>query len=363
MRRLFFAFLAVTACEKKDAQQGKPGQALQMSEKERNEVLATVDGVPITVGEFTDRINKQSPYIRARYSSIERKREFLQNLIRFEVLAREAQKRGFDKDAEVVRTMKQVMIQKLTKDIIDNSVKLTDITDEELKKFYDEHVDEYRKAEQVRASAIVVKDKKAGDTVAAEAKKNTQDQKLFRDLVTKHCVDEELKSRGGDLRYFAKDDPNLAKPVIEAAFALEKIGDVAGPVKTDKGFYVVKLTGRRKELNRTFEEVKRQIQNRLYRDKRTKSLEDFVTNLKAKSKVQINEDKLGAVPIDTTTPAPAEGGNEPTPGMEPAIPGVPGVPGGPGAPRGPGVPRGPGAPGLPGGHPPLRPVPPAPAPQ
>ena len=89
-------------------------------------------------------------------------------------------------------------------------------------------------------------------------------------------------------------------------------------MKTDKGFYVVKLTGRRKELNRTFEEVKRQIQNRLYRDTRTKSLEDFVANLRTKAKVQIYDDKLNAVPIDTTTPtAPGVGAADPDVGGGP----------------------------------------------
>lgn len=325
MRIVLMALLTVAACSKKKEEAPAAKQSA-LSDKERGEVLAKVDDMVITVGEFTDRINKQSPYIRARYTSIERKKEFLQNLIRFEVLAKEAQKRGFDKDAEVVRTMKQVMIQKLTKDIIDNSVKLTDISDDELKKFYDEHIDEYRKPEQVRATAVVAKDKKTGDTVASEAKKNPQDQKVFRDLVTKYSSDEELKSRGGDLRYFGKDDPNIPKSVVDASFGLEKIGDVAGPVKTDKGFYVVKLTGRRKELNRTFEEVKRQIQNRLYRDKRTKSLEDFVTNLKTKAQVQIYDDKLAALPIDTTTPATGE---SPEPGIgqgEPAALGAPGEP-------------------------------------
>ncbi|MEK6606410.1 MAG: peptidyl-prolyl cis-trans isomerase [Myxococcota bacterium] len=352
MRKFAYVIVAVglVGCEKKKDETAADPKAGGLSDKERGEVLAKVDDISITVGEFTDRINKQSPYIRARYTSLERKKEFLQNLIRFEVLAKEAEKRGFHKDPEVVRTMKQVMIQKLTKDVIDSSVKLADIADDQLKKFYDEHIDEYRKPEQVRASAIIVKDQKTASQVVAEANKNTQDNKVFRDLVTKHSTDEESKARGGDLRYFGKDDPALPKPVVEAAFALEKIGDVAGPVKTDKGFYVVKLTGRRKELNRTFEEVKRQIQNRLYRDTRTKSLEDFVANLRTKAKVQIYDDKLNAVPIDTTTPtAPGPGaadldvgGGPPADpsGLRGKMPMPPGMPGMPGMPEGhPGAPQ------------------------
>src|SRR5207249_10244650 len=73
------------------------------------QVLAKIDDVVITVGDFQGRINQQSPYVRARYTSLERKKEFLDNLVRFEVLAKEAERRGLGKDEEVVRTMKQVM--------------------------------------------------------------------------------------------------------------------------------------------------------------------------------------------------------------------------------------------------------------
>ena len=80
----------------------------------------------ITLGEFQERINRQSPYIRARYTSLEQKKEFLDSLVRFEVLAKEAYRRGLDKDPEVVRTMKQVMIQKLMRDEFDAKVTADD---------------------------------------------------------------------------------------------------------------------------------------------------------------------------------------------------------------------------------------------
>src|SRR5262245_18046115 len=88
-----------------------PGLPAQTPE-ELKTVVASVDDVSITVADLQDRINKQSPYVRARYTSMEQKKDFLDNLVRFEVLAKEAKTRGYDGDPEVVRTMKQVMIQK-----------------------------------------------------------------------------------------------------------------------------------------------------------------------------------------------------------------------------------------------------------
>jgi len=86
------------------------------SGEELSAPLAKIDNVVITLGEFQERINRQSPYIRARYTSLEQKKEFLDSLVRFEVLAKEAYKRGLDKDPEVVRTEKHVMPQTLHRD-------------------------------------------------------------------------------------------------------------------------------------------------------------------------------------------------------------------------------------------------------
>ena len=340
---LCVVLLSVLACSKKEG--AKPGAVAttgtpSQSKEELGEVIAKIDDVVITVGDFQERLNKQSPYIRARYTSVERKKEFLDNLVRFEVLAKEAKKRGFDTDAEVVRTMKQVMIQKLMKVEFETRVKPEDVTDAEMSKYFEEHKTEYNKPEEVRVSAIVLKDKKVADKVAAEAKgPKGADNKGFRDLVTQHSTDDPSKLRGGDLRWFAADTTEVPAEVVKAAFTLEKTGEVAGPIESKGSFYVVKQMGRRKALVKSFEEVKRQIQNRLYRDKRTKAMEDFVANLRQGAKVEVFEDKLGKVQVDTSASDPEHPGG--APGQDPHL-GLPGMaPGGPmGAPNPNGSPMG-----------------------
>ncbi|HTM21906.1 MAG TPA: peptidyl-prolyl cis-trans isomerase [Kofleriaceae bacterium] len=284
--------------------------------------LAKVDDVTITVGEFQDRINKQSPYIRARYTSLEQKKEFLDNLIRFEVLAKEALRRGFDKNPDVVRTMKQVMIQKLMKDEFENKLKPEDIPDAEMKTFYEAHKDEYNKAEEVRVSAIVLRSQAQAKAATKEAQGEAgRTNKAFRDLVSKYSTDDKSKVRGGDLRYFSATSPDVPAPVIKAAFALAQTGDVAGPIDAGNGtWYVIKQTGRRKAISKPFDSVKRQIQNRIYRDKRTQAQKDFIDNLRNKAQVKLFEDNLAKVRVDTTTGAITDP-HGPGAGTAPAFPG------------------------------------------
>ena len=314
---------------------------------EASQIVAKVDDAVITVGDVQERINKQSPFVRAKYTTPDKKKEFLDSLIRFEVLANEAERRGYDKDPEVMRVMKQQMISKFLQKDFESKLKVEDVPDVEVEKYYNEHPTEFNQKDEVRVSEILVKDKSKADKVLAEAKALPKgsptgaDQKSFRDLVTKYSEDEESKARGGDLSFFDKETTKVPKPIVEASFKLAEIGDVVA-VKTDKGWAVVRLVQKRPGFSRPLAEVKRQIQQRLFRDLRAKSMDNFVADLKKKSKIEVREENLGKIVID---PGSSGGGGPPMPGMS-------GLPGG----MGPGGPHGTSAGAMPTLPPPGTPV-------
>ncbi len=279
-----------------------------------NQAVARIDDQVVTVGDLQEKINKQSPFTRARYTSVEKKKEFLDSIVRFEVLAAEARRRGYDQDPEVIRLMKQQMISKFMQKDFDAKLKVEDVPDADVEKYYKNNQDEFNQAEGVRVSQIFTAEKAKADKAYAEAKAAPKtDQKAFRDLVTKYSEDEVSKQMGGDLTFFERTSTSLPKPVVDAAFALTDIGDVSAAVKTDKGWHVLKLTQRRPAVSRPLTEVKRTIQQRLFRDMRTKAMDDFVADLRKKTKVEIFEDKLGKVLVDTglAQPPTAAGGAAP----------------------------------------------------
>jgi peptidyl-prolyl cis-trans isomerase C len=296
------------ACQKRDdaspapvrtAPAGGPSAPTQSAE-ELKAPLAKIDDVTITIGEFQERLNRQSPYIRARYTSLEKKKEFLATQIQFEILAKEAYRRGLDKDPEVVRTMKQVMIQKLMRDEFDAKITADSIPDDEMRKYYDANVSEYVKPEEVRVSAIILKNRAQADRVLLEAKGDAgKTNKGFRDLVAKYSADEESKLRGGDLRYLEAKTTDVPAPVVKAAFTLYTTGEVSGVVDVGNGsYYILKQTGRRRASTKSFDEAKAQIRNKLFRDKRAAAQKDFIDGLKAAAKIEIDDANLAKVRID-----------------------------------------------------------------
>lgn len=280
-------------------------------------VVARIDDVVITAADVQDRINKQSPFVRARYSDLEKRKEFLDNLIRFEVLAKEADKRGYAQDPEVVRVMKQQMISKFLQKDFESKLRVEDVPDPDVQKYYQEHAEEFNRPDEVRVSQLVVKDKARAEKLATEARAashaapatsaSQNDGKAFHELVTKYSEDEDSKARGGDLTSFDKRSTLYPKELVEAAFAMKEVGDISPPVKTDKGYHVLRLTQKHPGFSRPLVEVKRQIQQRLFRDVRAKALDAFVADLKQKYAVSIDEANLAKLTIDS--------GGEPPAGM------------------------------------------------
>ncbi len=284
------------------AAEKKGKEDCEISKEDRKKVLAKIGDAVITVGDFADEINKKSPYLRARYESMDKKKDLLKSMVRRELLAAEAAKRGFEKNADVQRSMKQVMIQKLLNHTFEERVKKAGIPEEELKKFYQDHIKEYDKPEQVRVSHILVADMGTAKKVKEEADKKGSDMRAWRELVRKYSTDKKTKVRGGDLRYFPEDAENIQKEIIVAAFKMEKPGTISGPIKTKEGFHIIRLTHRRKAFKRTFDEVKDQIEQRILRRKRSEVVQSYVKELREKAKLEINDEELKTLKVDTRTP-------------------------------------------------------------
>ncbi len=305
----------------------------------KSAALAQVDDTVITVGDFEERLNNQSPYVRARYATIDQKKEFLDNLVKFEVLASEAKRQGLDKDPEVLRTMKQVMIQKLLKQRFDK-VRAEDVTDAEVQQYFDSHQDEFNRPPEVRVSMILVADEAAAKKVLGDPRAQGVENLGFRQLVTETSIDQETKERGGDLRFFDSNNKELPHELVEAAFRLANVGDLSPAIKTKRGYAILKLTGQRRALIRTTAEVAPQIRAKLFRERRQKLMDEYETSLRKQAHIDLHTDRLAQVRVDLTAnptgapddlrPMPRSGEYHPvgqsSPQASPARPGLPSVP-------------------------------------
>ena len=108
--------LSLAACHKDAA--GTDGAAsssprFTAQPKKGGAVVASFDGDTLTADEVTAKLNEKSPFERQRFTSLDRKKEFVENLVRFDLLAKEASRKGLDHDPEVVHAAETVMVRKL----------------------------------------------------------------------------------------------------------------------------------------------------------------------------------------------------------------------------------------------------------
>lgn len=273
-------------------------------EARRAQAVARVGEVTLTVGEIEDEIARQTPFMRVRYRDRTQLTELVNTLVRFELLAREAERRGFGDDPEVREASSQSAVQQMIRRDFDERITVESIPQADVQAYYDAHPEEFSRAEVRRASHIVFESEAQARALLEEAR--SADARRFRQLAQERSIDPETRQRGGDLRYF--DDhgvsPNSADPAIDeaivrAAFALRDVGDVAEPVRIGEGEHarwtIVKLTGLRPAEHRGIDEAGQGIRLRLWRERRQEALEGFVVQLRERIPTEVNYERMSGV--------------------------------------------------------------------
>ena len=303
LARVLCATLALAACHKGE----KSGP-----------VVAEVGDEKITADEVRQRLNETSPFLRARYNTVERKKEFLENMVRNELLAQEAIRQGYDKSPAVREQTKRAMIQELIKHQLDSKLAGTDIPEEELKKFYDAHLDDFVKPERARVFHILLPAKDARERAEAkkkaaallkdiDAREKKGEVNAFQGAAIKESKDAPSAPLGGDLRFLSKDELTRAynAELANAAFELKNPGDKTQPFDTPAGVELVKLQVKTVAMNRSFEESKEPIRQRMARERRSRDYDEWVKKLRENTKVAIHEQELEKVQVDAA-PSPQQ---------------------------------------------------------
>jgi peptidyl-prolyl cis-trans isomerase C len=276
-----------------------------LTAEERAATLAKIGDREISVGEFGEIVASKGPFLSVRYNSPERRRELLDQLVRFELLAHEADERGYDELPEVRRARKQIVIRRFLKREYEDRFAPDDVSDADVAAYYASHEGEFNKPAQVRISQILFTNEATARRVLRQLLASPTDVRLFRALAEEHNTDPATRDRFGDVGFVSAPaerqpgEPEVPAEVATAAFAIESIGGVAPElVHSAAGWHIVKLTGRRAPLHRSLEEATRPIRHRLFRERREAAIEELITRLHAAADVHEDLSVLDSIHID-----------------------------------------------------------------
>lgn len=303
--------LCLAACDRG----GKSSQCLDFRHNPSGQgtPVATFSGDSITAEEVHDRLLEMSTLARERYQTLDQRKEYVEGIARFELLAAEAVRRGMDKDPDVVDTAKKVMVQKLLQK--ESEERAGAVSDSDLEDYYQKHLQDYVKLEMLRLSHIFL----AAATPADKARRKPEAEALlvkakalapmdlggFGRLARESSEEPRTKPLEGDMRYLsAKEiEAQYGALVAQAAAALKQVGDLSGIVETDRGLHILKLQGRQAALNLPFAQVKQQLHSRVLYERRTQGYEALLNELKKKSDYKVDDKALTALQVDMKAPS------------------------------------------------------------
>ena len=173
-------------------------------------------------------------------------------------LAAEGRKLGLDKDPVIRKEMALAAERVLASrrlDAFERAIKIPDLT-AAAEERYRVKSGEFMVPEQVHASHVLVATKARSDEEARARAEEVRGKALagsdFAGLAKEFSDDPSAKD--GDLGTFARG--RMVKPFENAAFALEKPGDISPPVKSPFGYHVIKLHKKLPAWQRSFDQVK-----------------------------------------------------------------------------------------------------------
>ncbi|WP_400245137.1 peptidylprolyl isomerase [Niallia sp. JL1B1071] len=260
---------------------------------QRSETVAAVDKEKITQEQLNEELNKQ-------YGA-----SVLNMMISNKVVDLEADKEKVKVTDKEIKAELDKMVQQyggqdtfntllaqngLTEDVfkeqIEQNLKVTkilepsiEITDDEIKTYFEDNKASFDTPEQVEASHILVEDEKT----AKDVKKKLDEGGDFAELAKEYSTDTQTKENGGELGYFSTGQ--MVEEFDKAAFAMN-VDEISDPVKTDYGYHIIKVTGKKEAKEATLEESKEQIKETLLAQKVQEQASTWLSEATAKYKIE-----------------------------------------------------------------------------
>jgi peptidyl-prolyl cis-trans isomerase C len=266
--------------------------ALAATARADPKILAKVDGAAITEDDYNDALADIGPGLPEKLEGPEREKYVLDYLIDLRLVAKQALADKLDGTADFARRLAYYHDKLAMEGLLSNVAKSA-TTEEAERKAYDEAAKAQPPEPEVHARHILLPTEEEAKAALARIKAGEDFAKVATELSKDPAGD------GGDLGWFTKD--RMVPEFADAAFKLEP-GQVSDPVKSQFGWHIIKVEGKRMKTFPPFEQVKDQAARFVAQKAQTA----LITSLRDKAKIErFAEEAKPAEPAKPTDPAPS----------------------------------------------------------
>ena len=218
----------------------------------------------------------------------ERITEFRRRFKNEDELARILSAQGMTINKMKERYRQQISIRRLHIMEVRNKIL---VSPKEIEDYFKTHENEFNQSEKIKLRSITIRktpedqgkkdvDAKAkAEQILIDLKKGAD----FAKIAQAHSEDHNAPS-GGELGFVGRGE--LAKDIDEIVFALNP-GELTPVIETSIGYHIFKIEEKQEGKKQSLDEVRKDIQEILFREKAKKRFEDWVKDLKSKAYISI----------------------------------------------------------------------------
>lgn len=245
---------------------------------EENKVLASIGQMDIHQSDVDAYLKSMNPQMAIQFQGEEGKKHILDELVRQELLLLDAQDRKLDEEEEFKKVFADTKKSLMKSYNFSKTIEGVEVSEEDMKKYYVENKDYFKKPESVHAAHILIDDEEKAADLAKQAREGAD----FADLAKEHssCPSNQ---NGGDLGTFGRGQ--MVPEFDQKVFDMED-GEISDPVKTQFGYHIIKRFEGSPEEAKSFDDVRGEIQMELTRQKQQQRYLDKVAELEKKYKVE-----------------------------------------------------------------------------
>ena len=288
----FFAVAGTGGCTGSEDQRVE-GETKKLNVDQKG-MVARVNGVPILDRQVRDLIDAVDGGLSED--------EAIEALIRSELLASEARRRGWGSSWEAESVRRQALARTVLRKKIGEGVNAESLDKKKLRRYYEINKGRFVHGLQRRVVNIValkgkdrLENEQAEKAAAeiAEQSKEVADEDGFKALAGP-VIDKykDVKIRVENLPPFTADDKRFVLDFVKAAHEAPEVGKATGVFKTEYGWHVIFVAEEIPAVNQSFEDVKDELITEVLPSEREMRASEFIDKLHEEGKVFIFEDNV-----------------------------------------------------------------------
>ena len=265
--------------------------------------------IEISLADFREAIEQLSIFQQENYASKAGKTEYLPEFIDEKLKVLAAIDKGLDKDEGILKKSQEykhtLLIERLTLIEVDEKVFLTE---EDRRRYYEEHKSEYIEEAAARVTCISVLEKTLAQEALAQIKAGVAISELAKGLSEK----EKLFGPGsnkldpGNTGLFTKDESEDWQPFVDAAFDME-VGEITEEIleleMDHETYYLIfRKEEHIPERIADFEEVRDYIEPSVKREKKRQRIIEWVAEVTSTSGLKTYPERIPESVLDQEEP-------------------------------------------------------------